>query len=96
MHPSWSAIRLIAPTLLAGSCRASSAIRGRPIPQLLAVLPRCRHDSQPSLVWEPPSDLVIQFLEWEAMELYFALLQRHVLDRQRWATRDQLRLTIVT
>jgi transposase InsO family protein len=31
-----------------------------------------------------------------AMESFFALLQRNVLDRQRWATRDQLRLTIIT
>ena len=31
-----------------------------------------------------------------AMESFFALLQRNVLDRQRWATRDQLRLAIVT
>ncbi len=31
-----------------------------------------------------------------AMESFFALLQRNVLDRQRWATRDQLRLAIIT
>ena len=31
-----------------------------------------------------------------AMESFFALLQKNVLDRQRWATRDQLRLEIVT
>lgn len=31
-----------------------------------------------------------------AMESFFALLQRNVLDRQRWATRQQLRLAIVT
>jgi len=31
-----------------------------------------------------------------AMESFFALLQKHVLDRQRWATRDELRLAIVT
>jgi putative transposase len=31
-----------------------------------------------------------------AMESFFALLQRNVLDRQRWATRAQLRLAIVT
>ena len=31
-----------------------------------------------------------------AMESFFALLQNNVLDRQRWATRDQLRLAIVT
>jgi len=30
------------------------------------------------------------------MESYFALLQKNVLNRQRWATRDQLRLAIVT
>lgn len=31
-----------------------------------------------------------------AMESFFALLQRDVLDRQRWSTRAQLRLAIVT
>ena len=31
-----------------------------------------------------------------AMESFFALLQKNVLDRQRWATRDELRIAIVT
>ncbi|UTM39778.1 IS3 family transposase (plasmid) [Rhodococcus pyridinivorans] len=31
-----------------------------------------------------------------AMESFFALLQRNVLDRQRWGTREQLRIAIVT
>lgn len=31
-----------------------------------------------------------------AMESWFALLQKNVLDRQRWATRGHLRLAIVT
>jgi putative transposase len=31
-----------------------------------------------------------------AMESFFSLLQKNVLNRQRWATRDQLRLAIVT
>jgi putative transposase len=31
-----------------------------------------------------------------AMESFFALLQRNVLDRQRWATRAELRQAIVT
>lgn len=31
-----------------------------------------------------------------AMESFFALLQKNVLDRRRWATRDQLRIAIVT
>ena len=30
------------------------------------------------------------------MESFFALLQKNVLDRQRWATRDELRLAIIT
>jgi transposase InsO family protein len=30
------------------------------------------------------------------MESFFALLQRNVLDRQRWSTREQLRSAIVT
>lgn len=31
-----------------------------------------------------------------AMESVFALLQKNVLDRQRWESRDQLRLAIIT
>ena len=31
-----------------------------------------------------------------AMESFFALLQRNVLDRRRWATRNDLRIAIVT
>ncbi|MDH6464927.1 putative transposase [Micromonospora sp. A200] len=31
-----------------------------------------------------------------AMESFFALLQRNVLDRQRWQTRQDLRLAMVT
>ena len=31
-----------------------------------------------------------------AMESFFALLQDNILDRQRWSTREQLRLAIVT
>ncbi len=31
-----------------------------------------------------------------AMESFFSLLQKNVLDRQRWATRDELRVAIVT
>lgn len=29
------------------------------------------------------------------MESFFALLQKNVLDRQRWSTREQLRLATV-
>ena len=31
-----------------------------------------------------------------AMESFFALLQKNVLDRRRWATRQQLRIAIIT
>ena len=31
-----------------------------------------------------------------AMESFFSLLQKNVLDRQRWATREELRIAIVT
>ncbi len=31
-----------------------------------------------------------------AMESFFALLQKNVLDRRSWGTRDELRLAIVT
>ncbi|RPK48145.1 hypothetical protein EES40_09560 [Streptomyces sp. ADI93-02] len=30
------------------------------------------------------------------METFFALLQKNVLDRRTWATRQQLRIAIVT
>ena len=30
-----------------------------------------------------------------AMESFFSLLQKNVLDRQRWSTREELRLAIV-
>ena len=31
-----------------------------------------------------------------AMESFFALLQKNVLDRRAWTTREQLRIAIVT
>jgi putative transposase len=31
-----------------------------------------------------------------AMESFFALLQKNVLDRHRWSTREELRLAIIT
>ena len=31
-----------------------------------------------------------------AMESFFALLQKNVLDRRRWPDREQLRLAIIT
>ncbi len=31
-----------------------------------------------------------------AMESFFALLQKNVLDRKRWHTREELRIAIVT
>ena len=31
-----------------------------------------------------------------AMESFFSLLQKNVLNRRRWATREQLRIAIVT
>jgi transposase InsO family protein len=30
------------------------------------------------------------------MESFFALLQKNVLDRHRWDTRDELRLAVIT
>jgi transposase InsO family protein len=30
------------------------------------------------------------------MESFFSLLQNNVLNRRRWATRDQLRLAVIT
>lgn len=34
--------------------------------------------------------------DYAVMESFFALVQRNVLDRRRWATRDQLTIAIVT
>lgn len=31
-----------------------------------------------------------------AMESFFSLLQKYVLDRRRWDTREELRIAIVT
>lgn len=31
-----------------------------------------------------------------AMESFFSLLQKNVLDRKRWRTRDELRIAIIT
>ena len=31
-----------------------------------------------------------------AMESFFALLQKNVLDRRRWRTREELRIAIIT
>ena len=31
-----------------------------------------------------------------AMELFFALLQKNVLNHRRWATREEFRLAIIT
>lgn len=31
-----------------------------------------------------------------AMESFFALLQKNVLDRRRWSSREELRLAIIT
>lgn len=31
-----------------------------------------------------------------AMDSFFALVQKNILDRQRWSTREQLRLALVT
>lgn len=31
-----------------------------------------------------------------AMESFFALLQKHVLDRRRWRTRKELRIALIT
>jgi hypothetical protein len=41
------------------------------------------------------SALVSGALAHAAMELFFALLQKNVLDRHRWDTRDELRLAII-
>ena len=34
--------------------------------------------------------------DYAAMESFFALLQKNVLDRRRWRTRDELRIAIIT
>src|SRR3712207_1435849 len=44
----------------------------------------------------PPQGRVGACGDNAAMESFFALLQRNVLDRQRWTTRQDLRLAIIT
>ena len=58
----------------------------------------CRADDESFRLWLPQSAprLAGQAGDNAAMESFFALLQKNVLDRQRWATREQLRIAIVT
>jgi putative transposase len=39
---------------------------------------------------------VAAYADNPAVEFFFTLLQENVLDRQRWATREELRLAIIT
>ena len=48
--PNCSATRWIAPALVAGSCRSSTAIRVARSRSSSRILPRCRHDSHPSWI----------------------------------------------
>lgn len=41
-------------------------------------------------------EVAVRTVDVPAMESFFSLLQRNVLNRQRWTTHDQLRLAIVT
>ena len=41
-------------------------------------------------------DLAIPKLRDTPMESFFALLQKNVLDRKRWRTREELRIAIIT
>lgn len=42
------------------------------------------------------SHLAVQALENAAIESFFALLQKNVLNTRRWATHEALRIAIVT
>lgn len=46
--------------------------------------------------YEVPSGRVGACGDNAAMEWFFALVYKNVLDHQRWSTREQLRLAIVT
>lgn len=50
----------------------------------------------PTTVYKAPWVGVGACRDNAAMESFFSLLQKNVLDRQRWSTREQLRLAIVT
>ena len=62
-----------------------SQFRSRPFVRALT-----RHDLHGSM------GRVASSADNAAMESFFALLQKNVLDTRRWATREQLRLAIVT
>jgi transposase InsO family protein len=62
-----------------------SQFRSRKVARVLA-----RHDLAGSM------GQVASAGDYAAMESFFSLLQRNVLDRRRWATRHELRLAIIT
>jgi len=49
-----------------------------------------------ALIADADADGTLWVLVNNAMESFFALLQKNVLDRRSWTTRDQLRIAIVT
>ena len=49
-----------------------------------------------ALIADADADGTLWGLVNNAMESFFALLQKNVLDRRSWTTRDQLRIAIVT
>jgi len=47
-------------------------------------------------LWVTSADTTLPRSMLEVSQSFFALLQKNVLDRQRWSTREDLRIAIVT
>ena len=48
------------------------------------------------ILWVTPASTTLPRSMLGVSQSFFALLQKNVLDRQRWSTRDELRIAVVT
>ena len=48
------------------------------------------------ILWVTPTDTTLPRSMLKVSQSFFSLLQKNVLDRQRWTTRQELRLAITT
>lgn len=48
------------------------------------------------ILWVTPTDTTLPRSMLKVSQSFFSLLQKNVLDRQRWLTRQDLRLAITT
>jgi transposase InsO family protein len=48
------------------------------------------------ILWVTPTDTTLPRSMMKVSQSFFSLLQKNVLDRQRWPTRQELRLAITT